>query len=108
MFIPAYAIQHDPEFYPDPEKFDPDRFASDEVAKRDSLHWLPFGEGPRNCIGLRFGMMKTRIGIIALLNNFDFLPSSRTKVPIEIASKGYIMAPDGGMWLKLKKLEEST
>lgn len=45
MIIPAFAIQRDPEYYPDPEKFDPERFSSEEFHKRDSMTWLPFGEG---------------------------------------------------------------
>lgn len=48
IIIPAYAIQMDPEYYPNPEKFDPERFGSEEKKTRDPMTWLPFGDGPRN------------------------------------------------------------
>lgn len=46
--IPVQSIQLDPEYYPNPEKFDPERFSSDEKKKRDAMTWLAFGDGPRN------------------------------------------------------------
>lgn len=46
--IPVHAIHHDPEYYADPETFNPDRFKNDEKKKRDSMTWLGFGVGPRN------------------------------------------------------------
>ena len=50
IIIPAYAVQHDPEFFPDPEVYDPDRFLPENVAKRPTCSFMPFGHGPRNCM----------------------------------------------------------
>lgn len=104
VWIPVYGIHHDPEYYPDPDRFDPDRFTADKVAKRESVLWLPFGDGPRNCIGLRFGMMQTRVGLIALLNDFEFEPCDRTNIPLSFLNHAPILTPKGGMWLKAKKV----
>jgi cytochrome P450 len=49
--IPVYALHHDPKYYPEPERFDPERFNEDEKANRHRYVYLPFGEGPRICIG---------------------------------------------------------
>lgn len=51
IVIPFTGIHRDPEFYPNPELFDPERFSDEEIRKRDHYTYLPFGEGPRNCIG---------------------------------------------------------
>lgn len=51
VVIPVYALHHDPEYYPDPELFDPDRFSEEAQIFRDKYTYLPFGEGPRICVG---------------------------------------------------------
>lgn len=47
VLIPIHAIHHDPEYYPNPEAFDPERFSNEEKLKRDPMTWLAFGSGPR-------------------------------------------------------------
>jgi len=59
VLIPVYAIHHDPQYYPEPDTFDPDRFAKDGDGGggdngRPAGVFLPFGDGPRICIGTFF------------------------------------------------------
>lgn len=49
--IPHYAIHHDSQYYPDPFTFDPDRFLEENVKSRPAYTYMPFGDGPRICIG---------------------------------------------------------
>lgn len=51
LYIPTYSLHCDPEYYPDPEVFDPDRFTEENKASRVQGTFLPFGDGPRICIG---------------------------------------------------------
>lgn len=51
MFIPILGVQHDPELYPNPEEFNPDRFSLENKGFLPKNLFLPFGEGPRMCIG---------------------------------------------------------
>lgn len=105
VFIPAYAIQRDPEYYPEPEKFKIERFTQEEIAKRGTGKWLPFGDGPRNCIGLRFGMMQARVGLAMLLDNFEFTLSNKTPVPMKFNTRVFILTSDSPIYLNLRKIK---
>lgn len=51
LFIPAYAIHRDEKYYPEPERFDPERFSEENKPKIHPGSYIPFGIGPRNCMG---------------------------------------------------------
>ncbi|XP_055697208.1 probable cytochrome P450 6a21 [Phlebotomus papatasi] len=104
ILIPVFSIHRDPEYYPDPEKFDPDRFTKEGIKNRHPLAWIPFGEGPRNCIGMRFGMMQTRVGLASLLSKYRVRTSEKTLDPMLYDPGKNILTPKGGMWLKLEKV----
>lgn len=103
--IPVYGIHHDPEFYNEPEQFNPDRFAEDEIRKRNPFAFLPFGEGPRVCIGMRFGMMQTRVGLAKLLIKFRVTPCEKTVIPMRFTQKDFALTADGGVCLNVEKIE---
>uniref|UniRef100_A0A182PZ92 Uncharacterized protein n=1 Tax=Anopheles epiroticus TaxID=199890 RepID=A0A182PZ92_9DIPT len=103
--MPLYALHHDPEHFPNPEQFDPERFTAEQETKRHPFVFLPFGEGPRICIGLRFGMMQARIGLVYLLKHFRFtLVKDRISVPLKVTPSNIILTIDGGLWLNVEKL----
>lgn len=102
--IPIYAIHNDPDIYPNPDVFDPERFSDENKRNRHPMAFLPFGDGPRNCIGLRFGLMQSKVALIKLLTNFKFSPTSRTTVPMTFDSTSIVLSPKDDMWLKVEKL----
>ncbi|KAJ8728451.1 hypothetical protein PYW08_016836 [Mythimna loreyi] len=62
IMIPTVAIHRDPEFFPEPDKFNPDRFSEENKHKINVLSYMPFGLGPRNCIGSRFALCELKGG----------------------------------------------
>ncbi|KAF7993484.1 hypothetical protein HCN44_010079 [Aphidius gifuensis] len=102
--IPVYAIHHDPSYYPSPEKFDPERFTDSAKAQRHPMTLLAFGDGPKNCIGLRFAGYQFKLGIIKVLKNYIVKPSKSTVVPYEIDKGSVILTPKNGIHLVFEPL----
>ncbi|CAG4954189.1 unnamed protein product [Parnassius apollo] len=105
VFIPIQAIQMDPDIFPDPEKFDPERFILEKKAKMHSCHWMPFGEGPRKCLGLRQGYVQSKLALVKLLHKYELSLDDRSPVPMKIKASSLACSADGGVWIKLIKLE---
>ncbi|RZC42913.1 p450 domain containing protein, partial [Asbolus verrucosus] len=86
------------------EKFDPERFSEENRSSRHHYAHLPFGEGPRMCIGMRFGLMQAKVGLTSLLRNFKFTVSKKTQEPLKMVVKVDLLAAVGGIWLEAQKL----
>ena len=82
VMVPIYAVNHDPEFYPDPDRFDPDRFSPENKKKRDPLAFMTFGAGPRNCIGTRFVFLEIKLLLASILSKYRFVTCEKTPVSI--------------------------
>ncbi|XP_053679468.1 probable cytochrome P450 6a13 [Anopheles nili] len=104
LLIPVYAIQRDERYYPDPDRFDPNRFAPEHVAERHFSTFLPFGEGPRICIGQRLGVMQSRVGLATVLANFRVRPGPHTQIPIVYAKDAVTLQSDGPVFLRFEPL----
>ncbi|XP_059226317.1 probable cytochrome P450 6a21 [Stomoxys calcitrans] len=104
IFIPAGAIHRDEQYYPNPQVFNPDNFSPEQMASRDSILFLPFGEGPRNCIGLRFGKMQAMVGLAMLLKNFKFSFCDQTETKLTYSKKSFLIGTDKGIYLRVTKI----
>uniref|UniRef100_A0A834VFS3 Lithocholate 6-beta-hydroxylase n=1 Tax=Sarcoptes scabiei TaxID=52283 RepID=A0A834VFS3_SARSC len=84
VLIPVYAIHHDPEYFPDPERFDPERFMQENQHKLVPYTYLPFGCGPRNCIAMRFALTEAKLGIANMIKSFRIVRTAETPNKIKV------------------------
>ncbi|NXK28271.1 CP3AO protein, partial [Arenaria interpres] len=80
VMIPVYVLHRDPECWPEPEEFRPERFSKENKESIDPYTFLPFGAGPRNCIGMRFALLTLKVAVVVLLQNFSFRTCKDTPV----------------------------
>ena len=100
VMIPSYALHHDPQHWPDPEEFQPERFSKENKGSIDPYVYLPFGIGPRNCIGMRFALMNMKLAVTKVLQNFSFQPCQETQIPLKLSRQG-ILQPEKPIVLKV-------
>lgn len=101
IWIPIFGLHHDPKYYPEPEKFDPERFNDENKHNINPYTYLPFGVGPRNCIGSRFALMECKTLFYYLILNFELVPVKKTNIPLKIV-KSFMLEAEGGNWLGIK------
>jgi cytochrome P450 len=93
-FVSPYAVHMRPDDWPDPDRFDPDRFTREREAARPRSAWVPFGLGPRVCIGNHFALMEGPIVLATLLRNARLeTDASRVIQPDLVAT----LRPKGGV-----------
>lgn len=99
VMIPIYALGRHRALWRDPDSFDPDRFEDRKAI--DRYAYLPFGDGPRICIGASFALQEAVIILATLLSRFRFTPvRGRDPKPVMIIT----LRPQGGVWLQAEEL----
>lgn len=101
VYVPVYAIQRDPKYFPNPDEFDPERFSSENKANFPQLAYMPFGIGPHNCIGERFGILQAKLGLINFLRNHSVTTCEKTHKKMILDPKALIIQSKGGIYLKV-------
>lgn len=101
VVVPIYSIHRDPTIWPDPEKYDPERFSSEVKKSRDPYLYLPFGTGPRNCIGMRFANMELKLVLVRTLKKYKLEVAPDTVIPPRLKTNITLII-DGGVNLRLK------
>ena len=94
--FPIFLLHHNPEYWPNPDKFDPERFNPNNEQSHPTFAYLPFGEGPRNCIGKRLALLEAKMTLVAILRDLQFKRSADTEVPLDLAV-GITMSPKNGI-----------
>lgn len=102
IYIPIHQLHYDPEYYPNPENFNPERFSPENggiKAFRDKNVLLPFGDGPRMCLGFRFATLQSFAAIAGIVKNFRITVNEKTAKKLIIDPKEFINIKIGGLWL---------
>ena len=103
MTVPTYSIHRDPKLWPKPERFDPERFSPEAKQSRDPYAYMPFGHGPRNCIGMRFAQMEMKLMLVRILKKYSFHVSKDTKIPPEVTLRIALTATEIKLLIKLRQ-----
>ncbi|XP_051282195.1 cytochrome P450 3A40 [Dicentrarchus labrax] len=101
VMVPVYTLHRDPDLWSEPETFKPERFSKENKDNVDPYAFLPFGAGPRNCIGMRFAVLMMKLVLVEILQNFSFVTCKETDIPLELGNDGFT-SPKNPIKLRLK------
>lgn len=102
VMLPVYALHRNELLWEEPDAFRPDRFGPD--ASHDRYSWLPFGDGPRICIGSHFAMVEATIILSTLISRFRFERiEGRDPKPVLVVT----LRPEGGVPLRISAAPQS-
>ena len=99
LIISPYVLQRRPEIWPEPEAFQPERFLGELDADRPRFAYLPFGGGPRQCIGNGFALMEGPLVLATLAQRWRLRPAAGRPVHVDAL---VTLRPRGGLWMTLE------
>lgn len=107
VMVPTWPLHRDPDLWPEPEEFKPERFSKENKETIDPYTYMPFGAGPRNCIGMRFALVLMKLAVVEILQTYSFSVCKETEIPIELDIQGLI-SPKRPIKLKLVPRSEPS
>ena len=102
VIVPIYNLHHDETYFPDPESYKPERFLPENKESINQFAYLPFGMGPRNCIGMRLALMEMKVVLVRMLQKYRLVRCPETRVPIDVKPKA-VLSPAEPVMIKVEK-----
>ena len=104
VYINVQEMHMDPELWgPEPaDEFVPERFELDRKSARHPMAYIPFGGGPRICIGMRFAIMESKMALVNMMQRYTVVKCNRTQVPLKCYQAGS-HGPADGVYIRLSK-----
>jgi cytochrome P450 len=104
VVVSQWVLHRDPQFYPDPERFDPERWREESAGRRTlpKFVYLPFGAGPRVCVGASLALTESALVLATLMQRFRFSLASSERVK---AFPSVTLRPKHGLRLRVERLD---
>lgn len=106
IYISVLGLHRDEQFYEDPNQFNPVRLSEKRIAGKNLIDkpFIPFGDGPRNCIGMRLGKLQSKVGLISMLHKFKYeLDESLKNGDMEFDTRHFLLQPRHDIYLHVSK-----
>ncbi|CAN8019058.1 unnamed protein product [Ixodes persulcatus] len=100
VLLPTWHVHHDPDFWPEPLKFDPERFSEGEKVQSA---YFPFGLGPRVCIGKRFALLEVKLATCNIIRRYRVSKCEQTQDPLRFVVPSVVLNPENGIRVRLQK-----
>ncbi|XP_075216332.1 putative cytochrome P450 6a13 isoform X2 [Lycorma delicatula] len=109
IIIPSSAIHFDPNYYPNPDKFDPERFNEENKQNIHPSTYLPFGMGPRICVAWQFAVIEIKVIVARILSQYKIsLHQSNNEYPLKLQPKAFLLTSQNDIHINAKKNEETV
>ena len=102
VLIPVYTLHHSEQYWSEPEVFKPERFMPENKDSIEPFAYMPFGQGPRACIGYRLSLMEMKTVLVKMVKSYYLEKAPELHVPLVVKPKA-TMAPAEPIYVRVRK-----